>query len=1418
MRRKIRRPSTRRSYVAAITVAGVVAIGAGIGMALASPGDTGTPEDQLTLLITQSTGAAPFDDTSFRPSSGKDAGLDADSTNDIVRINDTVTYLATVNNVDAVQNLTLTFTVPKGQEITTLPTDCGEGSSLLPETIAAPSAKDTASQAAWAAAFENLESQVVTCNMGDLPAKSVRDLSFTARVRPEVPNGTVMEMTDAKAVATLVSTDKTISEGEKTETPEQKDPAETPAEGTKDSQEPKSSKMPEVVSEKNQELDATPSTQPSSAIQEEAVVEVPAQVDKKPAVVSNPAPSSIPSQPADKVEPAKPAEPVEPAKANDPTVPQEPAKPAEGGEAVEPAKADESAEPVEDAEPVESGKPAGPAVSAGGTVEALAPEISQVATAAPSLGFSLNAVNPVPNKAFIKELNRQQACVQGGNYSTGEQCYYTGIPVAVVLPKASVGIAPPIGPISFDVDLSLKTLLGVETGEYAQANADFINCFGRGTKTNDNPGGLINDKKADATAAFSVRDTGTVTCSMKEDGKVNIKFTDLDSSAYTFPQNSDWTTDIKLDPNKAAIAVTRLNFEIPLKGVLASKRATSVATGTNVETTVLSSNFKVDGEDVENATPLDGERSFVLSRSQWSKLSTFISGMHGDLLNTAAKEFSPYYPAWEGTAGMTGIHMGDGVVVPGEKFVAVQYLEGYAQDEDGGLSALMCTSFDNTKATFVEGQFNTAKGSGPQMSRPSGGAGVWFAGAYWNQQSITAGSPATIAAKPKNYASAAVEEVIKTLEVEYSGGVGSAANSDCRSGQWYSNPGDVPGGVSRVRVFTQTNNFFTNMRGAKVFLSPNEQLTYAIALQANDTNQPGDTIPMWTSGATTVGNNFTKEDLLKSDNWKLSAYNPTSHVYAMTGADGLGDRVTTTGVEARVLKEVQTPDAKAFNRTHKWVPYQRKWAVPDTGKVPTYNVASTLAFRITPSLVTLDGVTPPENQPLVVEDCLPADLLYQGTTSAPEGTVSPAEALPRSPAGAGITCGPEESYLKWELAPQQVAQPTGYLARGQASLGDYYQSAFNSYIAPIEYTVKISEGAMPGMIINTAQISTPLDVSIPVQRQSKAALNLAEHDAIKISMTPWAEEITAETQAPALVWDVKVSRFMAGRTFSGLDVITALPKQSKAADGVSLGKAWADFHSAKVTAPEDGTGVEILYSGDKVIELNPKDSANSKNGAKTWCDAPVGGKVIYGSGTCPQSLSEVTGLRFLRAEGLKYGEDIGLQIAMNAYEGEAGDFFTHTARAAVSEQTLATRSVRADVRLKAPLGKPGEDPTPTPDPVVPDTPGNPIDPAPTPVPPNPVNPGTPSVPAVPPVAPSVVEAPFSPGMQNPAAAPPVAGIQAENPTIVGNVHPNTVAAPNLARTGSIAQNAGVAGIAAMVLAGALTWLSLVHRRRSDKKG
>jgi hypothetical protein len=152
--------------------------------------------ESLNAIIEQTDGTAPFD------------ALDADAANGLVRTNDTVGYTISVRSEGGAQSTpTIVFTLPKGQQLLSLPTYCLTGSSVVPLTL--PDLPLPLTNTSW----EGYPTQTVTCVLEDRPENPTTiDYQFTGQIMAEVPDGTEMDPMAATASSTAASDGSAVTD------------------------------------------------------------------------------------------------------------------------------------------------------------------------------------------------------------------------------------------------------------------------------------------------------------------------------------------------------------------------------------------------------------------------------------------------------------------------------------------------------------------------------------------------------------------------------------------------------------------------------------------------------------------------------------------------------------------------------------------------------------------------------------------------------------------------------------------------------------------------------------------------------------------------------------------------------------------------------------------------------------------------------------------------------------------------------------------------------------------------------------------------------------------------------------------------------------------------------------------------------
>lgn len=142
----------------------------------AAPVATAAPG--IDVGATQVTGTPDFDATDGQ-------GYDSSGTNEIIRVNDVITYSVRVTTREASSDgVTITTTLPKGYQISTLPAFCDTAKSQLTPAPTAPTMPITT------ASWESLPQQTVSCvTTSVIPQDTAASYEFPVHVRSELLNG-----------------------------------------------------------------------------------------------------------------------------------------------------------------------------------------------------------------------------------------------------------------------------------------------------------------------------------------------------------------------------------------------------------------------------------------------------------------------------------------------------------------------------------------------------------------------------------------------------------------------------------------------------------------------------------------------------------------------------------------------------------------------------------------------------------------------------------------------------------------------------------------------------------------------------------------------------------------------------------------------------------------------------------------------------------------------------------------------------------------------------------------------------------------------------------------------------------------------------------------------------------------------------
>lgn len=296
-----------------------------------------------------------------------------------------------------------------------------------------------------------------------------------------------------------------------------------------------------------------------------------------------------------------------------------------------------------------------------------------------------------------------------------------------------------------------------------------------------------------------------------------------------------------------------------------------------------------------------------------------------------------------------------------------------------------------------------------------------------------------------------------------------------------------------------------------------------------------------------------------------------------------------------------------------------------------------VTWKVSPILSSAAVAEDVLKQPVYVEDCLPAGIVFDSAS------VNPAIAQPApAPAGFEIKCG-SGTYLRFNLGERKP----------------------NAAIEPIEINTHVSAVAGSGTYRNTVVTQTdPLDPSPVDQRTAAAQITVSQIAGIKLekqALTPVVQvNPEGSQQKQRNVWQLDFINLNAPNAVSEADVIDVLPTKT----GVN-GSKFAGTMSFEKVDLLAGDNVTILYTKADKVESSPTAASNGDSGI-AWCSAPAGGTVVKGTGACPSSAAEVTGLRFTRPGVFGNQDQISAKITMVAEGNKDGDLYVNRTEARAS--------------------------------------------------------------------------------------------------------------------------------------------------------
>lgn len=840
-------------------------------------------------------------------------------------------------------------------------------------------------------------------------------------------------------------------------------------------------------------------------------------------------------------------------------------------------------------------------------------------------------------------------------------CMGVTYPVTIDVPLGGKGTSPLQNGLSFVDDLSPEAFYGptVWAKAVALAGSDaaardryapMANCpvkmslVGSSGLASSLPAGSLT--LAGATTTNSVRESGTPTCNPAHSAgqPVTVTLMGTDTSALTVPTTT--AGGAALPVNTGTIVSLIYTIGVPMAAIVdlgIENNGTFTLGTTNTFTDVkmkdLNGNPVVD--DPANNTR---QNTLRLLKGDGG-LQKFFSGIWGQPGNTPQ-------PQWEGNGLMgntqtqgppgSGLRLdGNTVVAPGQAVQSVLWFSGTGipgTGTDFSQTVVGCDTWDPARLALAANPGWT--GSRGAIT-PSNGKPVWVA--VHRGHATGQIDPATI-----NTPSGLIDGMV----VEYSSGAfGAGQDSKCGTGTWYTNPDNVPGvvkstdaqgrttwdGINRVRV-----RFNTQWPAG----NPNVGWDLGLAIGMVVKNAGMSTQPMGNWASRQVLNGIhSAQDTTASGAAGLSTYNPATHV------GSLGDRLWEGTGQARIRKYVRNPGTGQFTDT----------------AVPLYSSGQNVTYRLNPSL-SGDARPGAMKFPVTVEDCLPRYQVYASSKRSSGAAIAPQVVQMGAPAGAEITCPPNQQYIRWDL-------------------GDY---AVGDTIDPVEVTADILDVARNATYSNVTVVASPADPSPVKVRTDDVQMQLVVPTGIKIAKTvdkPLIEVNPVGVTTPrTLTWSVFFANIDGPPNVADVDVIDVLPDNSVAGNAFT---GQLLFDKATV-ATGDNMTIHYTKTAHAAIALDPRDASNDQStGTTVWCDAPSGGTVTFGVGTgdpatdCPASTAEVTGVRVTRPGAFNPDDQFQVDITMIPVGNHSGDIYVNRTSGKVAGVTQSVGPSRREAKVIA---------------------------------------------------------------------------------------------------------------------------------------
>ncbi len=340
------------------------------------------------------------------------------------------------------------------------------------------------------------------------------------------------------------------------------------------------------------------------------------------------------------------------------------------------------------------------------------------------------------------------------------------------------------------------------------------------------------------------------------------------------------------------------------------------------------------------------------------------------------------------------------------------------------------------------------------------------------------------------------------------------------------------------------------------------------------------------------------------------------------GAGGLSDSVLVTQDLARVTKKVVDPGYDADD-------------TPDATQ--SVLAGHTLEYAVSPSVT--NGKATGGAVPVTVTDVLPVDTTYVSGSGS------------RTPQVDTVTAddGTARERLTWDLG---AVTP-------------------NRAIAPITYSVRVSNTSAAEAITNHAVVSSPADASSEDLRSAERAVRVVTAGGVVVEESAVHPVVLRGDQ---LGWDLRY-RNTDATAVSSTDLIDVLPRT-----GVSGSSFHGTAHLAAgvPTDPADREQATYTAADADSVDPDPSQPSNQPGGATTWC-----AESAFGTDGCPTSFSDVTAVRVQHGAPVAPGGAVTHRLTLVTDGEQDGDVYVNRFELHAGDLDLPALSNTAAVRVVA---------------------------------------------------------------------------------------------------------------------------------------